>query len=64
MTNIDKIAIGAIVRIGGELHKKVSPMICKSLQTGQLLYDARLYAQWKDSPPPMVEYVGRNSYIV
>ena len=58
--NIDKIAIGAIVNIGNELHKKVSPMICQSLQTGYLLFDARLFPQWKDAQPPEVEYIGRN----
>ena len=59
LTNIDKIAIGATVKLGNELHKKVSPMICQSVQTGQLTFDARLFPQWKNADPPMVEYVGR-----
>jgi hypothetical protein len=59
--NIDKIAMGSIVRVGGDLYKKVSPMILAHVDTGELLYDARLC--YPNAEPAQVEYVGRKCDI-
>lgn len=59
LVNIDSVSIGCYVRMGDTLCKKVSPMICTSVETGELVYDARLYPQWKHVDAPNVEYVGR-----
>lgn len=55
--NFDSLAIGSRFIIGGEIFKKVSPLISQSEETGQLLFDARLFPQWKHVDSPMVEWV-------
>ena len=57
LISIDRIAIGSIIRLGGRLHAKLSPYICFDLTDGSYAYDARMYPEFKNSPPPMVEFV-------
>ena len=58
IVSIDSVASHSKIRIGGEVYIKVSPMICAHIETGELLYDARLIPEYKNSKPPMVEYIG------
>lgn len=54
--NFDKLALGCRFIIGGEMYRKISPMVSESVKTGQLLYDARIMG-WPKAEPPMVVWV-------
>ncbi len=59
LVSIDIVAMNCYVEIGGEIYKKVAPLICAKVSNGSLLYDARLYPQWKNAKPALVRYMGK-----
>lgn len=54
LVNLDRLANGQTFLLGGVLCKKLSDLICQEVESGRLLYDARLY--YKTAEPVIVEW--------
>lgn len=55
---LGNLAIGSVVRLGGRLHRVVTPRILEDCISGEWVYDAELYG-YEDVRPVNVEFIGR-----
>jgi hypothetical protein len=53
--NFDSLAMRQTFVVGDQTFRKVSSMVSENVETGELLYDARLFPIFPDAEPPMVE---------